>query len=136
MAHGHLDFAMVVLLSHHALLRPDEAQSLCAEDIVIFGDAHFPNVHGLVCIRRPKTRRNPAHAPRQHVLIEDAALARWLAWALRPAAPSEPLWPHGAAAFSSLWREGLAALNVLGGGWTPAGLRGGGATEHFLCRQD
>eukprot|EP00974_Lingulodinium_polyedra_P053326 5123109-Lingulodinium_polyedra.AAC.1 len=28
MTHGHLDFAVVVLLSHHALLRPDEAQSL------------------------------------------------------------------------------------------------------------
>eukprot|EP00974_Lingulodinium_polyedra_P026461 2553662-Lingulodinium_polyedra.AAC.1 len=60
----------------------------------------YPRVHGLVRVRRPKTRRNPAHAARQHVLIEDAALARWLGWALQSVPPREPLWPYDAAFFT------------------------------------
>ena len=75
----------------------------------------------------------------QHVLIEDEALAEWLKWVwsgLPEAVMRQPIWPRDAAAFRWQWDRMLRLLHCADAAWTPAGLRGGGATDHFLRHRD
>ena len=139
---GHLRFMVTVLLSHHCLLRPEEAREMLFGDIVLFEEAEseeYNNTLGLVAVTKPKTRRNPAHAARQHVIIEDAALARLLQKLLAPVpayAMRQKLWHRPARDFLDLWHQGLLAVGAPTANWLPAGLRGGGATENFLRNKD
>jgi hypothetical protein len=139
---GHYRFVVITLLAHHCLLRPEEARSIRFSDIIMFGPddlLNFPGVFGVVAVRRPKTRRQAAHAPQQHVLIEDGTLAQCLR-RLLGCIPSEfqnqPLWTQPAHTHLAVWRKGLAALGMTDTNWLPAGLRGGGATEHFLKHRE
>jgi len=141
-ATGKLRFGIMTLLAHHCLLRPEESRSIKLRDIILFLDPNgpsYPGVFGLVGLRTPKTRRNPAHAPQQHVLIEDRTLAFGLHRILSSvpaAARSQPLWMESAADHLRTWREGLRAIGATEHEWVPAGLRGGGATEHYLRHRD
>lgn len=139
---GRVRFAIMTLLAHHCLLRPEEARSTLLGDIILFLDPdgpRCPGVFGLVGVRKPKTRRNPAHALEQHVLIEDPCLAtglRLLLDRVPPAARSQPLWLGTPAQHLTCWHKGLAALGIADSALVPAGLRGGGATEHYLQNRD
>ena len=134
--------ALITLLGHHALLRPEEARCLRVSDIVIFeaGECErFPGIFGVLKLTKPKTRRSTAHSAQQHVLLECRHLARWLGWILRPlrgGGDDRVIWRGGAAEHIRLWRRGMSALGVGDIPWTPAGLRGGGATEFFLRTRD
>jgi len=77
--------------------------------------------------------------PTQHVLIEDENLALWLGWLLLgiPAyARSWVIWRGDATEFRSRWNTLLRDVHCGDALWTPAGLRGGGATDHFLTHRD
>ena len=117
-----IEFAVTVLMAHHCLLQPAEAQNIRVCDVVLLDpeDAgRAPGVWGIVAVTAPKTRRLPSHTAVQHVLIEDLALADFLGWVLK---------------FRNLWHEALNALQCADLHWQPAGLRGG--TEHFLRHRD
>ena len=137
-----IEFAVMVLMAHHCLLRPAEAQNIRVCDVVLLDreDAgRAPGVWGIVAVTAPKTRRLPSHTAVQHVLIEDLALADFLGWVLSgvPATNREQrLWQRTGAEFRNLWHEALNALQCADLHWQPAGLRGGGATEHFLRHRD
>ena len=103
------------------VFRPDEAW-------------RYPDVHGVVGITRSKTTRTGKHGRRQHTLIEDATLAGFLNRHRRP--DGHRLWPGTAATFWSAWRRAQRALGLEQFNFTPAGLRGGGATDHFLRHRD
>ena len=65
------------------------------------------------------------------------ALADFLGWVLSgvPAINRE-LWRRTGADFQNLWHKALNALQCDDLHYQPAGLRGGGATEHFLRHPD
>ena len=134
--------AVITLLQFHCLLRPAECRSVRWRDIVIFSErdrVRYPGVYGVVGIGNPKTRFMPQHAPEQHVLIVDLPLALFLQQvvALVPRDRlDESLWTRPAAEHLTLWRRVLLRLGLGSSGFTPAGLRGGGATEFHLCHQD
>ena len=102
---------MMVLMAHHCLLRPAEAQSIRVCDVVLLDpeDAdRAPGVWGIVALTAPKTRRLPSHTAVQHVLIEDVALADFLGWVLSgvPAINREQrLWRRTGADFRNLWHK-------------------------------
>ena len=121
--------------------------------------AHGPPLLAAACrgSKHPSLRRRPARpggcgpGPRrlgerlpsqtavQHVLIEDVALADFLGWVLSgvPAINREQrLWRRTGADFRTPWHKALNALQCDDLHWQPAGLRGGGATEHFLRHWD
>ena len=140
--HHEFQFVVMCLLQFHCLLRPDEARNIWLSDIIIFladEAARYSGVYGLVGVRKPKTRRLAAHAPTQHVLIEDKSLADFLGWLLSPI-PADLrevlLWNGSPELHAKLWRQALAMLGCQDGPWTPASLRGGGATEHYLRQQN
>ena len=125
-----IEFAMMVLMAHHCLLRPAEAQNIRVCDVVLLDpeDADWaPGVWEIVALTAPKTRRLPSHTAVQHVLIEDVALADFL---------EQRLWRRTGADFRNLWHKALNALQCDDLHWQPAGFRGGGATEHFLRHRE
>lgn len=135
---GHRRFALCVLLGFHCFLRPDEYRRLLIEDCITF-DANFspyPNLAGAVLIREPKTRRHATHAPAQHVLLTDMHLGRFLRWALSDSQARGPLWTQSESHFRLLWDRGLLAVGASELQLLPAGLRGGGASHHYLLYQD
>ncbi len=70
---GRLDVAVWVLLSHHCMLRPNEACKLCRSDLQVSEHLTYLGRRlGIVQIRSPKTRRRAA--PTQHVTIENEDL--------------------------------------------------------------
>ena len=134
---GHLRFAVIMLVSFPCLLRPMEGRALAFDDLHIFDSdliLRYPGIDCICGIPLPKTRRMQSHASVQHVLIDDAALANYLRWVLEgiPArARSQRIWTRPLADFTELWHEALRQLRAFGP-WTLAGLRGGGATDHYL----
>ena len=80
-----------------------------------------------------------AHAAAQHVIIEDDALAAFLQWLLKPVpdhARTLCMRRREASTYADLFRKGLRQLGLQFPAFTPAGLRGGGATEFFLATRD
>jgi hypothetical protein len=140
---GEWDVALVVLLAFHLLLRPAEALGLRWRDIHLWSELEarrYGCTFGLVAIRQPKTRRMVGHAPHQHVLIEDAGLADLLTWILS-CVPLHKQWGkvyqgRSMATFSTSFKRAAASLGAGELHVTPAGLRGGGATDHFLTNRD
>ena len=113
-------------------------------DVVIFGPdrvARFRNAYGLVVVREPKTRRLAAHAAAQHVPIEDETLTRFLGACkscLCKNNHEQRIWAGTPQAFSFRWTKIVRKFNKWGlcVHFTVGGLRGGGATEHFLKHQN
>ena len=80
-----IEFAMMVLMAHHCLLRPAEAQNirgLRRRPARPRGCGPGTGRLGIVAVTAPKTRRLPSHTAVQRVLIEDLALADFLGWVL------------------------------------------------------
>eukprot|EP00971_Amphidinium_carterae_P195176 3873124-Amphidinium_carterae.1 len=133
-----IPFALLVLLGHHCLLRPEELRSVMYCDIHIFPRNRYSWVFGMVGVTAAKTRRLASHTKLQHVLIEDQLIAAWCEQVLRliPVTHHRSLvWSRRPEDFLSTWHQGLLALDLRDVAWTPSGLRGGGATEQYLhCR--
>jgi hypothetical protein len=129
------------LVSFHCLLRPDEARNLRFCDFIPIDQSlrnRYPTSFGIVRIIKPKTRRLGTHAQVQHVLIEDEAIARFCFAILDTVAPESremSVWPNTPAVYSHRFNLCAKAL-VASPPWTVAGLRGGGATDHYLAHLD
>jgi len=139
---GRWGVALLTLLGWHCLLRPSEARMLRWSDILTFGpeDRHrYEGVYGIIRIEDPKTRRVIGHATHQHVLLECLGLATLLRACRAAMATSPPdarIWAGADHEYFRIFvgvaRDlGLASLHL-----TPGGLRGGGATDHWLRRRD
>eukprot|EP00971_Amphidinium_carterae_P068063 1347244-Amphidinium_carterae.1 len=132
-------FALLVVLGHHCLLRPEELRRVRYKDVHLFPKAQYHHAYGMVGITAAKTRRMRAHARLQHVLLEDACLVQWVerVWSVVPTAlHSHCIWDRKPEEFWAMWHQGLLALGVAHGPWKPSGLRGGGAAEHYLHNRD
>ena len=133
--------AAVVGLCFHCVCRPDEVMSARWRHIrrtAMATSADYPQLVGVLAIERPKMRRAP-HSRHQFASIECEALMDFLCWlksGLSPAEGAERLWPGSAADFSRRFAAALQLRELAHIGFTPAGLRAGGATHHFLTFQD
>ena len=133
--------SFLTLLSFHCLLRPAEARSLRWCDLHCFTEdenCRYPGVYGLIGIRLTKTLQMHGHAAHQHVLVESEGLGRLmraLIWHFAPEDRLQQLWTlresqHLAQFYVVLQRLGVRSQ------LTVHGLRGGGATEHWLSQRD
>eukprot|EP00971_Amphidinium_carterae_P238875 4741899-Amphidinium_carterae.1 len=139
---GHHSAAVVIGLCFHCLLRVEEVMSVTWSDLQLSAASviqRYPQVCALVGIRKPKLRTGVGRNNRQFVTVEDSAFAGLLGWLTSTLGATEMqqlVWPvNGAIGFLKVWRRMLATLG-LPAQFTPAGLRSGGATHHFLVHQD
>ena len=96
-------------------------------------------VQALVAIRRPKIRTGVRHANIQYVTVECpmlAELVRWLCASLPAADRETRVFAGSSTDFLRYWRAALRAADLGESSALPAGLRGGGATHHWLVHQD
>jgi len=133
--------AVLILLGFHCLLRPGEMVTLSWDCLRMWSpaeQARYADTYGLVRVVKPKTRRMVGHSPVQHVLIEDAGLASLLAWVLAHVPPpwrGARIWRGPDYRFATHFAGWCRALGLGDAGVTPAGLRGGGATDYWIsCR--
>jgi len=140
--HGHWRAALLVLIGFHGLLRPGELMHVTWGCIMLWDEieqSRFGDTYGLIRVRQPKTRRMTGHAPVQHVLLEDPGLAALLRWTLDRTPASvrgKPLWSQPQHKFATLFGQACAGLGIQCLGLTPAGLRGGGATDYWIRTRD
>eukprot|EP00971_Amphidinium_carterae_P344779 6485382-Amphidinium_carterae.1 len=139
---GHWSAALLVALGFHCLLRVEELMGLKWQHLepapAVMAQA-YKLVQGLVCIERPKLRTGLHRNNVQFVTVEDTTLAAFLAWLvadLVPADKAELIWPEGPVQFLVLWKWALHKLGLHDMHFVPSGLRGGGATHHYLIHQD
>eukprot|EP00971_Amphidinium_carterae_P154168 3057567-Amphidinium_carterae.1 len=109
------------------------------ESALLVLSQQYPLVQGLASIAKPKLRTGLNRNNFQFVVIEDALMAGFVH--RQRAAVSQPLqqellWSQGLVEFLHMWRQGLAVLGLTAMPYVPSGLRGGGATHHFLMHQD
>ena len=98
----------------------------------------YEKVYGIVHIRQPKTHRMTVHAMQQHVLLECPGICQ-LVNTMKSSIPDHkldtPIWRFTAAHHSAYFQRQLRSLGVSHQRNTLHGLRGGGATDHWLqCR--
>ena len=133
--------AVLILISFHCLLRPDEARSLRYCDVNFIEpelQTRYKDVYAILRVTKPKTRRIHSAATVQHVVIQDRALAVFLkrAWSKIPDhRQGELIWTNTASIHGYRFRQ-LAKDISSHAGWTLAGLRGGGATDFYLRTMD
>ena len=86
---GKVRIAVLILISHHGLLRPSEARAVCWKDFAFMDHEHnpYPNVYGVINITQAKTRRLRSHATHQYVTIESKILAEFLQTVVASFAP-------------------------------------------------
>ena len=136
---GKVRIAVLILISHHGLLRPSEARAVCWKDFAFMDPEHnpYPNVFGVINITQSKTRRLRSHATHQYVTIESKILAEFLQTVVASLAPGrlhERVWPVAGQPLRDWWRGALGSLGVSGFMWH--GLRGGGTTDYWLRNQN
>lgn len=134
-----LALALLTLFSFHCLLRPREAAGLTKADVHVFtgrGRRLYPDVRAVVQIRRAKTRRRTPHAARQCVTVQDEGIAQALLAAQRGSWWTQELWPPGVGQILPVWKRALQLMRIEDSEYTPAGLRGGGATDLYLQTGD
>ena len=128
---------VMVLLSFHGLLRPAEARAVKWSDIGFLDEQQdfYPGTYGVIGIALPKTRRMSSHAVHQYVTVESPVLASFLRRVISQVPCSlqhEPIWPGSKYNLRKWWLQTLCSLGLQDSGLTWAGLRAGGATDHWL----
>ena len=130
--------AALVLMQFHGLLRPGEARQVRWVDLgFLHPRSHelYPDTFGVIGIVRPKTRRMSVHSVHQYVTVESSVLAVFLRRLLAQV-PSEsleePIWPGSHHFLRLWWLRSVQRLGLLEFNLTWAGLRAGGATDHWL----
>jgi len=133
---GWENFAMLVWLGYHALLRPGEMGSLTPQDFVFHQRLVSGGFWSTVCIvriMRPKTRRLGPR--RQHTLVTEPWLVTWIQTVVEPLKRAGNFATLTSYSLATLNRRFSQCLNVLGippHVFTLAGLRAGGATWEYL----
>ncbi len=119
--------ALLVRLAFHGLLRIGEALALRVRDVFCPAVDSAPLV---MAIRDPKNKS--AMGRYQHRVVRCPGVSCWARWILTHRDPDDFVWPGSALRFRHYWNWALNALNLLQVGFTPAGLRGGGATDLLM----
>ena len=133
--------ALLIILSFHCLLRPDEARHVRYADLNFVDDelhSRYSDVYAILRVAKPKTRRIHSAATVQHVVVQDAVLARFLkrAWSAVPEhRMGELVWTGTASVHGYRFKQLVRDVSPRAG-WTLAGLRGGGATDFYLRTMD
>ena len=126
-----LSFAVVLRLIYFGLLRPGEGVALRRSDITLPSDASFGFGRKVVmAIRNPKTRATAGRS--QFAVADDEITVEWTEWLAADVPASWKLFPGSLATFGRYFRMVLDRLGCHNMGFSPAGLRGGGATRLFL----
>ena len=139
---GHQRLSLLFLVAFHCLLRPGEMVELRWNDLVVWDEieaARFHDTCGFVRVRKPKTRRMAGHAAVQHVLLEDPGLASFLAWAISTVPVEQRgrrIWSQPQYKMAAIFSECCEALGLAHLHLSPAGLRGGGATDTWVRTRD
>ena len=124
------EMAFLLALGFHTFLRTGEILKLQVRDVSLTPQ------RGAVAIRRSKTgiRFNIDES----VAILDCNLYRFweLCFLARALTPSDPIWPHSAAAFRKLFYQGLDLFHLQGLQFQCYSIRRGGATASFATSQD
>jgi hypothetical protein len=128
---GESSFALFLLLSFHCLLRPAEACSLQRKHIFFRTDLPYLKQLGLVVLENTKTKRK---IKSQHVLIEWSALSDLLEYYLGDLLPDQLVFPSYARVLD-LTKHFISYL-LGSASYLPGGLRGGGATFHYLTHRN
>ena len=136
---NHRGAALSVLTSFHCFFRPGEASKLLVKDFL--GAESIPGVLaplGLFAIHGHKTQRRSARV--HHVLIENQVLLEELTLYIKasiaiPNRADSPLFPSYASP-QRVVKKVLAFLLGEDQGFTLAGLRGGGATQHYFVHRN
>jgi hypothetical protein len=125
----------VLLMGFTCPFHPSELTELFRADLVLPSDQleYEENLEAYVRIPEPKTRhRGPR---RQHGMIDDVAVVRFLEALFCNAPPREPIFPPGKYGFRTRWDAICRALGVvprdIPSGAVPAVIRGSAATEIF-----
>ena len=125
-------FTVLIRLGFTGLLKPVELMKLRAEDVRPSQSEWEPRVpvHRLV---EPK---NKACLGRyQFTTIDEPELVAWVEWLVKGMPPEAHLWPGSQALFTKHWKKSIATVGLGHLGLTPASLRPGGATAHFLLHR-
>jgi hypothetical protein len=130
------DFCLFIALGFFALLRPGEILALEVRDF--WFDRLKQKL--VISIRNPKIKRGGC----QHVVVEDHWLVTLLYDYMVVLPPCHRLFPWTEWQLLKMWRALLRVIRVsvsshdpttLLSRWTPAGLRSGGATYHYITYQ-
>ena len=140
--HNVQELSLVTVLSFHCLLRLTEARQLRWCDVKFFDGSlstRYGKLYGIVIISEPKTRRMAGHAAQQHVLLECPGICQ-LVNTMKSSIPDHRLdtaiWRFTAAQHFAYFQRQLRSLGVSHQHYTLHGVRGGGATEHWLQYRD
>ena len=121
--------ALTLAVAFVACLRPAEMVRLRVGDILLPSQTLGREGSFYVGIGNPKMRRLSAR--REHVLVEQPSLTRWLEAALAGRPRGDLVFRAGAVVFTTAFAELVRILGLPVGdlvGLTPASLRAGGAT--------
>jgi hypothetical protein len=131
-----LPMVLFLLLSFRCLLRPNEALGLTWAHVRC---RHRP---GIVCIHNPKVKSPLV----QHVLIECPLLLRLCQVLKASATPADRVFPFDEWGLHTRWlrllrmlhlnKDLLLGVSTTEKGYSPGGLRAGGATQDFLQFQN
>ena len=125
-------FAILIRVGFAGLLRPGELMKLTAADVRLPQSEWEP---GVVILRLMEPKNKSCLGRYQFTSIHDESLVRWLRWLTAGMEPSAKLWPGSQALFTKFWKRCVHLLNYTALGITPASLRPGGATYHFMQHQ-
>jgi len=123
------DYAMMLLLMFHCLLRPSEAWALTPE-MVSINAAH----RGVLAL--PLTKSGLRKGAQEMVTIDDPMVGKLTAALLARRSPGERLMLGSPHQFRAYLKGGLAAMGLQGLRYTAYSLRRGGATHDFMAHQD
>ena len=126
-------FAVLLRLGHAGLLRPIELMKLTAEDIRLPQSQWEPQV---AVLRLVEPKNKSCLGRYQFTTINDPDLVLWLGWLTQGMIPHARLWPGSQPLFTKYFKRVLRRLGYERLGISPASLRPGGATAHFMQHQN
>ena len=130
-ARGGMRYAAATLLCHHCMLRISECLRLVAGDVFDVGTPLLGGINTGMVLRLGKTKVGRV----QSVTVDDPHVQRLLRLLLRHTPRHARLFPFTDNAFRRTMAEASIAFGF-GTIFKPHGLRGGGATWHYMRYRD
>jgi len=126
-----LCFAVALRVGFHSLLRPGELLALRRGSVSLSADnLLFDRPQAILAIFDPKNKAFVGRA--QFARLLDPITLAWVEWLVVGLPHRLRLFPFSPQRFRVLWDHTICALGLQSCGYTPASLRGGGATQLFL----
>ena len=124
--------AVLIRLVFMGFLRPIELMKLRAEDVRLPQSEWEPRV---LVFRLVEPKNKACLGRYQVTTIDEPELGAWVEWLVKGMPPEAHLWPGSHALFTKHWKRSIAKVGFGDLGLTPASLRPGGATAHFLLHR-